>query len=109
MKGNRSVGSCLPGSFPGRKRGDDPMKGKSLKQSGLLAGLTLAIAVGIPGLAAAQQAKLYELVENLDTAKLGTGHRVSSWTAQGTAEAGSPFCPTKGLPKGATSCTITSF
>lgn len=62
---------------------------------------------GFPGLAIAQQAVLYEIVENLDTVTLlTTNHRISNWTAQGTAEAGSPFCP---LPPGAPSCTITAF
>jgi len=85
------------------------MKGTSLKQSGLLACLTLAVVAGVPGLAAAQQARLYELVENLDTVKLGTGHRISSWTAQGSAEVGSPFCPAKAMPNRVKSCTITAF
>lgn len=75
-----------------------------------LAGLTLVVAAGSPGSAAAQPATLYELVENLDGVTLQTtGHRISNWTAQGTAEAGSPFCPLAVLPPGASSCTVTAF
>jgi hypothetical protein len=85
------------------------MKGK-LKFLGLLASLTLLLVAGTPGLASAQQATLYEIVENMDVVKLQTtGHRVSNWTAQGTAAAGSPFCPVAVLPPGASSCTITAF
>jgi hypothetical protein len=85
------------------------MKGRS-RYFGLLASLGAAFLVaGAAAPAAAQQAKLYELVENLDTVALGTGHRISSWTAQGSAEAGSPFCPAAALPKSVKSCTITAF
>jgi hypothetical protein len=78
--------------------------------SGLLMSLTLVVLAGWPGSAAAQQARLYEVVENLDGVRLQTtGHRVSSWTAEGTADAGSPFCPLEVLPPGADSCTITAF
>jgi hypothetical protein len=65
-----------------------------------------ALLLALPGLstpAAAQPAVLYEIVENLDGTKLAAGHRVSNWTAQGSAQAGSPFCPLQ------TSCTITAF
>jgi hypothetical protein len=88
------------------------MKGKSLKQSRLLAPLTLALVAGVPGLAAAQQAKLYEIVENLDVVEFqqsGGTHRVSNWSAQGSADVGSPFCPPAVVPPGVTSCTITAF
>lgn len=85
------------------------MKSK-LKCVGVLASLSLALMAGLPGRAIAQQATLYEIVENLDVVKLvTTGHRVSNWTAQGTAEAGSPFCPAALLPPGVPSCTITAF
>jgi hypothetical protein len=81
-----------------------------LKCVGVLASLSLALMAGLPGRAIAQQATLYEIVENLDVVKLvTTGHRVSNWTAQGTAEAGSPFCPAALLPPGVPSCTITAF
>jgi hypothetical protein len=64
---------------------------------------------GLPGVAAAQmRAVLYEIVETLGLTLL-PGHRVSNWTAQGTAEAGSPFCPAALLPPGVPSCTITAF
>jgi hypothetical protein len=83
------------------------MKSK-VKCVGVLASLALALVAGLPGLATAQQAVLYEIVENLDTVKFATtGIRVSHWTAQGTADAGSPFCPA--LPPGVPSCTITAF
>lgn len=62
------------------------------------------------GVASAQQAVLYELVENMDV--IG-GHRVSHWAAQGTARGGSAFCPgvlltQLGLPA-TTGCAITAF
>jgi hypothetical protein len=85
------------------------MNGK-VKCSGLLMSLTLVLVAGWPGRAAAQQAMLYEVVENLDGAALQTtGHRISNWTAEGTADAGSPFCPQAVLPAGVTSCSITAF
>lgn len=85
------------------------IKGK-VKYSGLLASLTLVLVAALPGFATAQQAVFYEIVENLDGVRLQTtGHRVSNWTAQGTAEAGSPFCPEAVLPPGSSSCTITAF
>lgn len=83
---------------------------RKLTRSCMRACLTLAMVAGVPGFAAAQQARLYELVENLDGVTLQTtGHRISNWTAQGTADAGSPFCPLEALPPGASSCTITAF
>jgi hypothetical protein len=85
------------------------MKGK-FKYLGLLASTTLALVAGLPGFASAQQATLYEIVENLDLVKLQTtGHRVSNWTAQGTADKDSAFCPGSLLPEGVTTCTITAF
>ena len=85
------------------------MKSK-LKCVVVLASASLALLAGLPGLATAQQAVLYEIVENLDTVTLlTTNHRVSNWTAQGTAEAGSAFCPADLLPPGVPSCTITAF
>ena len=72
--------------------------------------LWLVVVAGFPGIASAQDAVLYELVENLDTVKLlTTNHRVSHWTAQGSAQAGSPFCPAEVVPAGVSSCTITAF
>jgi len=69
---------------------------------------------------AAPKAFLYEVVENLtqDLDPTAGTSRLSHWAAQGTAVAGSPFCPNKlikklkemnlvsGSPK---SCTITAF
>jgi hypothetical protein len=84
------------------------------KYLGLLASTFLTLAAALPGVATADQpeAILYEVIENLDTAALvTTGHRISFWTAQGTAQAGSPFCPlavAAALP-GAAACTITAF
>jgi hypothetical protein len=73
----------------------------------VMLGAATLVAV-LPAQAAAQaHAVLYELVENLDTVALtNTGHRISYWTAQGTAQAGTPFCP---LPVGSPPCTITAF
>jgi len=85
------------------------MKGK-VTHSVLLMSMALVVAAGLPGLAAAQEARLYEVVENLDGMALETtGHRVSNWTAEGTADAGTPFCPPALLPPGVTSCAITAF
>jgi hypothetical protein len=92
------------------------MKGQ-LKKFGFLTSVTLVLAAA-PGIAAAQQATLYEIVENMDVVKLsppqcqeypGECHRVSNWTAQGTADRDSPFCPGYLLPEGVDSCTITAF
>jgi hypothetical protein len=79
------------------------------KRGRLLVSLGVVLMVGLPGVAAAQvRAVLYEIVENLDLTLL-PGHRVSNWTAQGTTEAASPFCPAALLPPGVPSCTITAF
>jgi hypothetical protein len=78
------------------------MKG-NVKSAGLLASLCFVLAVGLAVPAAAQSTLLYEIVENLDPGPLAVGHRISNWTAQGTAPADSPFCP---LP---VPCTITAF
>jgi hypothetical protein len=80
---------------------------RTLKSLGLLIALSFAMMAGVPAVASAQQAVLYEIVENLDTVHLQTtGERVSYWTAQGTAQGGSPFCPAAlGVP----TCTITAF
>jgi hypothetical protein len=68
------------------------------------ASLSLLVLAGLSTPAAAQPAVLYEIVENIDFQKtMATGHRVSNWTAQGTAQANTPFCPSQ------TSCTITAF
>lgn len=86
------------------------MNGKRGKHLGWLAFLALGLIAAVPGQVAAQQAVLYEIVENLDVVTLmTTGHRVSHWTGQGTAQAGTAFCPVTLLPPGATSCTITAF
>lgn len=67
---------------------------------------------------AATQAVFYEIMENLTQDLTATTPRLSHWAAQGTAVAGSPFCPKQliselkkmklvsGTP---TSCTITGF
>jgi len=66
--------------------------------------LSLLVLAGLSTPAAAQPAVLYEIVENIDAQKtMATGHRVSNWTAQGTAQANTAFCPVQ------TSCTITAF
>lgn len=83
--------------------------GATVKYLRGLASLCAILVAGLPALASAQQAVLYEIVENLDTAQLATNHRVSHWTAQGIADAGSPFCPAAALPPGVLSCTITAF
>jgi hypothetical protein len=81
----------------------------------LLAGLT---PWGAPPASAAPQAFLYEVVENLTQDLTATTARLSHWAAQGTAVAGSPFCPKelintlqkRKLVSGSpTSCTITAF
>lgn len=77
---------------------------------GLLASLWFVLAAVLPGPAVAQQAVLYEVVENLDTVQLQTtGVRTSYWTAQGYAAVGSPFCPAEVVPVGTNYCTITAF
>jgi hypothetical protein len=77
---------------------------------GVVAALALALTGGVAAPATAQQAVLYEIVENMDTMTLlTTNHRLSYWTAQGTAEVGSPFCPAAVVPPGVSSCTITAF
>jgi hypothetical protein len=79
------------------------MKGQ-LKQFGFLTSMTLALAAGAPGIAAAQGAKLYEIVENIDLQKsFAAGARISNWTAQGTADAHTAFCPSDNT------CTVTAF
>jgi hypothetical protein len=80
-----------------------------MKCIGTLASLWMVLTMGFVPVASAQQAVLYEIVENLDTTALGFGHRVSYWTAQGTAQRGSPFCPSTLLPAGVGSCVITAF
>jgi hypothetical protein len=74
---------------------------------GILAALSFVLMAGVPTIASGQEAVLYEIVENLDTVHLqATGERVSYWTAQGTAQGGSPFCPAAlSVP----TCTITAF
>ncbi len=62
--------------------------------------------------ATAQDSVLYEVVENLDVSRLEEGVRVSYWTAQGRARAGSPFCPEEALARirsKAKSCSVTAF
>ena len=82
---------------------------RTLKYLGLLIALSVAMMAGAPA-ASAQQAVLYEIVENMDTITLlTTNHRLSYWTAQGTAEVGSPFCPAAVVAPGVSSCTITAF
>ena len=77
---------------------------------GILAALSLVMIAGAPATASTPQAVLYEIVENMDTvALLTTNHRLSYWTAQGTAVVGSPFCPESIVPRGVSSCTITAF
>lgn len=80
-----------------------------MKCIGILASLWMVLTMGFVPVASAQQAVLYEIVENLDTATLAAGHRVSYWTAQGTAQPGSPFCPASIVPAGVSSCVITAF
>jgi hypothetical protein len=81
----------------------------------VVAAITLFTGLALSGAkpVAAQQAVLYELVENVDLPELmATGVRVSYWTAQGTAQAGSPFCPAAALARlarKATGCTVTAF
>jgi hypothetical protein len=73
--------------------------------------LPLVLVAG-PTPAAAQDSALYELVETLDLARLAEGVRVSFWTAQGWARAGSPFCPDEALARmgsKAKSCSVTAF
>jgi hypothetical protein len=71
--------------------------------------LSFAMMAGVPA-ASAQQAVLYEIVENMDTVTLlTTNHRLSYWTAQGIAQVGSPFCPAAAVAPGVSSCTITAF
>ena len=79
-----------------------------LKYSGAFAALALVLVTGLPAPAAAQAAPavLYEFVENLDEVVLATGVRVSHWTAQGTAQLGTAFCPSATFT---TNCTITAF
>ena len=67
------------------------------------AALSLLALAGVSPPAAAQPAVLYEIVENIDPQKTTLTRRVSNWTAQGTAEANSAFCPAP------TPCTITAF
>ena len=82
---------------------------RTLKYLGLLMALSVAMMAGAPA-ASAQQAVLYEIVENLDTITLlTTNQRVSYWTAQGTADVGSPFCPAGLVARRVRSCTITAF
>jgi hypothetical protein len=68
--------------------------------------------------ATAPQAFLYEAVENLTQDLTATTPRLSHWAAQGSAVAGSPFCPNELIKKlqkmklvsgTPTSCTITAF
>ena len=63
-------------------------------------------------LASAQQVFLNETVENVKPAGLPV-LRISHWTAQGTAQVGSPFCPadkvTAAGASQATSCSVTAF
>jgi hypothetical protein len=80
-----------------------------LRHVRVLAALAVALIAGVPGVATAQEAVLYEIVENLDTVQLANNQRTSYWTAQGTAQAGSPFCPPALLPPRVKSCTITAF
>ena len=88
--------------------------------------IALCLVLTLAGLAAfhaasaeaAPQAFLYEVTENLTQDLTATTPRLSHWAAQGTAVAGSPFCPkalidklkkmkpVSGTP---TSCTITAF
>jgi len=83
---------------------------RTMKHVGALAMLALAWLGVTPGAASAQQAVLYEIVENMDTMTLLTeNRRLSYWTAQGTADVGSPFCPAAVAPAGVSSCTITAF
>jgi hypothetical protein len=71
------------------------------------------VLVAWPTPAPAQDSVLYEIVENLDLPLLeSTGVRVSYWTAQGWARAGSPFCPEAALARvrsKAKSCSVTAF
>src|SRR5438105_9216783 len=98
--------SGAPGILSRGAKGDTAV----LRCVGMFVSLWLVFVAGFPGTASAQDAVLYELVENLDTVKLlTTNHRVSHWTAQGSAQAGSPFCPADVVPAGVSSCTITAF
>jgi len=96
---------------------------RSLKIASMMMCLVWVVLAGLAPLGAAQaadapQAFLYEVTENLTQDLTATTPRLSHWAAQGTAVAGSPFCPKElieklqkmklisGSPK---SCTITGF
>jgi len=80
-------------------------------RSWAFAALALLLAGG-PSLASAQQVFLNETVENVKPAGLPV-LRVSHWTAQGSAQVGSPFCPSAQLAAAgasqATACSVTAF
>jgi len=74
--------------------------------------------LGADPAAPAPQAFLYEVTENLAQDLTATTARLSHWAAQGTAVAGSPFCPKELISKlqkmnlvvgSPASCTITAF